>query len=57
MDHGVFLRIEEAASTLKGDVNGDGKVSIADAVEVVNIILGNPAANARMRILEELEQE
>ena len=55
--NGVFLRIEEAASTLKGDVNGDGKVSIADAVEVVNIILGNPAANARMRILEELEQE
>ena len=55
--NGVFLKIEEAASTLKGDVNGDGKVSIADAVEVVNIILGNPAANARMRILEELEQE
>ncbi len=49
--------ILQYASTLKGDVNGDGKVSIADAVEVVNIILGNPAANARMRILEELEQE
>ena len=56
--HNIVLILTGSGSTgLKGDVNGDGKVSIADAVEVVNIILGNPAANARMRILEELEQE
>lgn len=25
---------------IKGDVNGDGKVTVADAVGVVNILLG-----------------
>ena len=28
-----------------GDTNGDGKISITDAVAIVNYILGNPSAN------------
>ena len=27
--------------TLKGDINGDGKVDVADITEIVNIIMGN----------------
>ena len=30
-------------TALRGDANGDGKVTITDAVSVVNYILGNPA--------------
>ena len=32
---------DSSQSGLKGDVNGDGKVTISDAVKVVNIIMGN----------------
>ena len=40
---GVWMAIfgQSGESGLKGDVNSDGKVTIADAVKVVNIILGN----------------
>ena len=30
---------------VKGDANGDGSVTITDAVAIVNYILGNPSAN------------
>ena len=30
---------------LKGDANGDGSVTISDAVAIVNKILGNPSGN------------
>jgi hypothetical protein len=30
---------------LRGDANGDGQVTITDAVAIVNYILGNPSAN------------
>ena len=43
----------EDSNLLKGDVNEDGKVSISDAVTVVNIILNDPNAAAA----PELEQE
>ena len=33
----------EAQAAL-GDVNGDDKVDVADAVEIVNYVLGNPSA-------------
>ena len=40
--HSILLILNGSASTgLRGDVNSDGKVSISDAVTVVNIILGN----------------
>lgn len=32
-------------SLIMGDVNGDGKVTITDAVGIVNYLLNNPAAN------------
>ena len=32
-------------TVLKGDANGDGSVTITDAVAIVNYILGNPSAN------------
>ena len=32
-------------AVLKGDANGDGSVTITDAVAIVNYILGNPSAN------------
>ena len=32
-------------ATLAGDANGDGQVTLADAVAVVNYILGNPSEN------------
>ena len=36
--------------TLKGDANDDGEITISDAVEIVNIILGNnDASNSRLR--------
>ena len=35
----------DATQLLKGDANGDGSVTISDAVTVVNFILGNPPAN------------
>jgi hypothetical protein len=34
-----------SVSSLKGDANGDGSVSITDAVGVVNYILGSPSGN------------
>ena len=34
-----------AQTTKKGDANGDGKVTITDAVAIVNYILGNPSGN------------
>ncbi len=34
---------------LKGDVNGDGEVNVADINAIVSIILGKPAADATMR--------
>ncbi len=40
--HSILLILNGSASTgLRGDVNGDGKVSISDATKVVNIVLGN----------------
>jgi M6 family metalloprotease-like protein len=36
---------EVHASFIKGDANGDGKVTITDAVAIVNYILGNQSAN------------
>ena len=40
--HNIVLILTGSGSTgLKGDVNGDGKVSISDATKVVNIVLGN----------------
>ena len=35
-----------AAETLKGDVNGDKQVTIADVTALVNVILGKATANA-----------
>ena len=32
-----------------GDVNGDGKITISDAVTIVNIILNDDSSNSRMR--------
>lgn len=34
------LRIESAAASLRGDVNGDAQVTIADVTALVNIVLG-----------------
>ncbi len=42
---------------LKGDVNQDGKVSITDAVSVVNIILNNGESEAPASEIEEQEAE
>jgi hypothetical protein len=39
---GKFKHIEEKNDT-PGDVNGDGKVNITDAVGIVNYLLGNPS--------------
>lgn len=44
--NGIFLRIEEAPSNLEGDVNNDNKVTIADAVEVVDIILNDSSSSS-----------
>ena len=35
-----------------GDVNGDGKVTITDAVGIVNYILGRPSANFRSEVAD-----
>jgi hypothetical protein len=35
----------EVFSGIKGDANNDGSVTFADAVAVVNYILGNPSVN------------
>ena len=35
-----------SCETAKGDVNGDGEVTITDAVVIVNMILGNETGNA-----------
>lgn len=35
----------EVTDFLLGDANGDGKVDITDAVEIVNYLLGNPSAD------------
>jgi hypothetical protein len=43
--NGIFLRIEEASSNLEGDVNNDNKVTIADAVKVVDIILNDSSSS------------
>ena len=38
------VRLVKAVKTIvKGDANGDGKVTITDAVAIVNYILGNPS--------------
>ena len=39
----TFTTLEQAFVT--GDANGDGKVTITDAVAIVNYILGNPSAD------------
>ena len=44
----TYARLDGGASapgyfTIKGDANGDGKVTITDAVGIVNKILGNPS--------------
>ena len=38
---GKFLHIEGVGSDVNGDVNGDGKVDVADINVVIDIILGN----------------
>jgi hypothetical protein len=42
---------------LKGDINGDGVVDIADAVGVVDIILNNGGASAPQLDIQEPEVE
>lgn len=42
---------------LKGDVNGDGEVDIADAVRIVNFVVGKINALARQRQTSPLEPE
>lgn len=37
---------DDASSTKKGDVNGDGKVNITDVTTLVNIVLSQPAEAA-----------
>ena len=48
-DNSYYLwKIAEVEGVVKpklGDTNGDGKVTITDAVAIVNYILGNPPAN------------
>ena len=39
-------------TVLPGDVNGDGKVSISDAVAVVNYILGQPSTNFNVAVAD-----
>ena len=43
VDENDILAIE--SMVLRGDANGDGQVTIADAVAVANYILGNPSVN------------
>lgn len=48
-DNGSTFRIYEAPEPLiMGDVNSDGKVSVTDAVYIVNYVLQKPASNFRM---------
>ena len=39
--------------TKAGDANGDGEITISDAVSIVDIILGNGSSNARMKTDEQ----
>ena len=43
------------STALKGDVNGDGQVTISDAVGVVNIILSGGASAPALQVSEEAE--
>lgn len=38
-----LISFENAPMVVLGDVNGDGKVNITDAVGIVNYLLGNPS--------------
>lgn len=38
----LYKQVEVTPQLMKGDVNGDGLVNIADVVAIVNYILGNP---------------
>jgi hypothetical protein len=38
----LYKEIEESVQVLKGDVNGDGFVNVADVVAIINYILGTP---------------
>ena len=43
-DRSLVIPLPEVVA-VKGDANGDGKVTITDAVAIVNYILGNPSGN------------
>jgi hypothetical protein len=43
------LPVKLAGQYLLGDANGDGNVTITDAVAVVNYILGNPSSNFKFK--------
>ena len=43
------LPVKLAGQYLLGDANGDKKVTITDAVAVVNYILGNPSNNFKFK--------
>jgi hypothetical protein len=42
----IYVVFTAQRSGLKGDVNGDGSVTIADVTTLVNIVLGKAATNA-----------
>ena len=47
------VRVNVAQPTLRGDVNGDGEVSLADVTMLVNIIRGQTASNAAADVNED----
>lgn len=47
------VRVNVAQPTLRGDVNGDGEVSLADVTMLVNIIRGQTASNTAADVNED----
>ena len=41
----LIVTYDSSAAPAKGDVNGDGKITIADVTALVNVILGRGSAN------------
>ena len=42
----IMVASVSAQTIVKGDMNGDGELTITDAVKVVNVILGNARARS-----------
>ena len=42
----IMVASVSAQTIVKGDMNGDGELTVTDAVKVVNVILGNARARS-----------